>query len=453
MRRAIVVAVCLVSSLYGQSLGIAQAVERALEQYPLLRVNEEQIQIATGGVNLARQAYLPKVDGIAQLNRATRNNIYGMLLQQQVISPISGPPLSANAGTSVWGSAVGFLVSWEPFDFGLRRANIEVSDVARRRAEAGLKRTRFEVGAMAADAYLTVLAAEQTLEAALSGAKRMETVESVVGALVESGLRPGVDSSRTRSESASIRNQVIQAQQSLDLARASLAHLVNSDTKLIRVSRQRFLEMPPAERERAAQGESHPVAQEQLLQVEEANARRKALDKSYVPKFNAQATTYARGTGANADFTTGGPASGLGPNIYNWGLGLTVTFPLMDLPGLRVKREIEAHKGRAEQARYEQILRDLATQRNKAQANYDAAAQILKNTPVQLQSARESLEQATARYKAGLISILEVAETQRALTNAEIDDSLSRLALWRALLGFAIAEGDLSGFLAQAEGK
>lgn len=125
----------------------------------------------------------------------------------------------------------------------------------------------------------------------------------------------------------------------------------------------------------------------------------------------------------------------------------------MDLPGLRVKREIETHKGRAEQARYEQILRDLDNQRAKARVNYEAATQILQNTPVQLRSARESLEQATARYKAGLISILEVAETQRALTNAEIDDSLARLALWRALLGLSIAEGDLSGFLAQAEGK
>lgn len=444
---------CLHWVLGAQSFGISQAVERALEQYPLVRVNEEQIQAASGSVNLARQAYLPKVDGIAQLNRATRNNVYGMLLQQPVISPISGPPLAANAGTNVWGSAVGFLLSWEPFDFGLRRANIEVSEVARRRAEAGLKRTRFEVGAMAADAYLTVLAAEQTVQAALSGAKRMETVESVVKALVDSGLRPGVDSSRTQSEAASIRNQVIQARQSLDLARASLANLLNTDAKGLQVERQRFLEMPPAERESVQNSSRHPAATEQLLHVEEASARRKALEKSYVPKFNAQATTYARGTGANPDFTTGGAASGLGPNIYNWGLGLTVTFPLMDLPGLRVKREIETHKGRAEQARYEQILRDLDNQRAKARVNYEAATQILQNTPVQLRSARESLEQATARYKAGLISILEVAETQRALTNAEIDDSLARLALWRALLGLSIAEGDLSGFLAQAEGK
>ncbi|MBX9718531.1 MAG: TolC family protein, partial [Microbacteriaceae bacterium] len=72
----------------GQSLTISQAVKQAVEQYPSLRLNEEQIKAAASSVQLARLAYLPKADAIAQVNRATRNNVYGMLLQQQVISPI-----------------------------------------------------------------------------------------------------------------------------------------------------------------------------------------------------------------------------------------------------------------------------------------------------------------------------------------------------------------------------
>ena len=80
----------LALSASAQTLTISQAVQQAIEQYPSTRVNEEQIKAAAAGINLARLAYLPKADAIAQMNRATRNNIYGMLLQQQVISPISG---------------------------------------------------------------------------------------------------------------------------------------------------------------------------------------------------------------------------------------------------------------------------------------------------------------------------------------------------------------------------
>ena len=53
-------------------------------------------------------------------------------------------------------------------------------------------------------------------------------------------------------------------------------------------------------------------------------------------------------------------------------------------------------------------------------------------------------QQATARYQAGLGDIDEVAEAQRLLTQAEIDDALARLSVWRGLLGIATAAGDLA---------
>ena len=59
-------------------------------------------------------------------------------------------------------------------------------------------------------------------------------------------------------------------------------------------------------------------------------------------------------------------------------------------------------------------------------------------------------QQAEARYKAGLGAIVEVAEAQRLLTQAEIDDSLARLAVWRAALALAAAEGDLQPYLQAA---
>lgn len=433
--------------VFGQPVTISQAVKQAVEQYPSTRVSEEQIRVATAGVALARTAYLPKADAIAQVNRATRNNVYGMLLQQQVISPISGPPLEANAGTSVWGTAVGFLVAWEPFDFGLRRAGVGVSEAAKKRAEAGLDRTRFEVATLTADSFLTVLAAERALAAAEAGRARIARITPVVKGLVDSGLRPGVDLSRTQSEQAAMDNQVIQAEAALKLAKTTLAQWMNVQT--VAVAQGRFLDVP----QDGAAGDlkAHPAAVELGLAREESTARMKVLERSYYPKFNTQATMYARGTGARADFTTGGLASGLGPNIYNWGIGFTVTYSLMDLPGLRVKKEMEAARGRSEQARYDLLLRELETQRLKAQVQLDAARRLAGNTPVQVRAAREARSQAEARYQAGLSSITDVADAERALVAAEIDDGLARLGIWRAQLAVAVAQGDLTDFLGRAE--
>lgn len=439
------------ASLQGADpLTLDQAVAQSLEKYPAVRVSLEQVSAAAAGVQLARTSFLPRADFLAQVNRATRNNVFGMLLPQSTLPAISGPPLPENKLTNVWGTAVGFLVSWEPFDFGLRHANVAAADVARRRAEAGVARTRLEVGTAAADAFLTILAAEQTVRGARAMIERGRTVEAVVAALVKSELRPGADAERIRAEIAMAETQRIQAEQAVAMARAALAQLLNVPPAEVQALPGKLLELPPDADPEAASLEEHPAAREQSIAIDEGKARVAALDKSYYPKFLLQAASYARGTGAYPDGRTGGAASGLGPNIHNWGAGFTVQFPTMDLPSIRARKEIETHKERAEQARYEQVLRDLNGRLEKSKAMLEGARRVARQTPVQLEAARALETQAAARYKAGLATIVEVAEAQRLLAQADVDHSLAKLNVWRSMLAVAAARGSLDGLLAKA---
>jgi len=72
------------------------------------------------------------------------------------------------------------------------------------------------------------------------------------------------------------------------------------------------------------------------------------------------------------------------------------------------------------------------------------------NTPVQVSSADAAVQQATARYQAGLGTVVEVADAQRLLAQAQIDDALARLNVWRALLRVAATSGDIEPFLTDA---
>src|SRR3984893_7730747 len=172
------------------TLTLPQAVENALKNYPLIRVSQEQINAAAAGIRLARTAYLPRVDALAQANRATRNNVFGLLLPQSVIPSMSGPVIGSNNFGTASGSAVGTLVSWEPFDFGLRRANVAIATAARTQSEATLKRTQYDVAVAAADAYLTLAAAQETVRAAQAGVDRAETIARTINALANTELRP-----------------------------------------------------------------------------------------------------------------------------------------------------------------------------------------------------------------------------------------------------------------------
>jgi outer membrane protein len=444
----------LVGASSHAQITLEQAVSQATARYPAVQASLERVSAAAAGINLARTSYLPKADLLGQLNRATHNNIFGLMFPQPlpVISSISGPVLRTNSFDNVWGSAVGALVSWEPFDFGLRKANVEIAQSARRRAETEVGVTKLQVGAAAADAFLTILAAQQTVVAAKAGVERARVLDQVVGALVKNELRPGADGSRARAEMALADTQLIRAEQAVEEARAALAQLLGVAPAQVSIEAGNLLQLS-AEAGEGQVGDlphSHPLAVAQTAAIDEVKAREKALDRSYYPKFTLEGTAYARGAGIQPDGSTGGAVSGLGPNIQNWGLGMSVTLPLFELSSIRAKREIEMANERAESARYKQIRQDIEGQVEKAKAVLSGARRIAAAAPATLEAARAGEQQATARYKAGLGAVVEVAESQRLLSQAEIDDSLARLGIWRALLGLAAAQGDLTAYLRTA---
>jgi outer membrane protein len=383
------------------------------------------------------------------VNRATHNNVFGMVPPQSIIPSISGPVLGTNSLSNVWGTAVGSLVSWEPFDFGLRKANVDVAKSARDQLNAQVNVTKLQVATAAADVFLTILAAQETVTAAKAGVDRATVLNRTVETLVNNQLRPGADASRTRAELALAQTQLIQAEQAVDVGRAALAQLLGVSPQIITIQTGPLLTLPSEQQIANFTATNHPVAIAQSRVIEETKSRERALDRSYFPRFYLQGTAYARGTGIQPNGVAGGAASGLGPNIQNWGLGMSVIFPALDIASIRARKQIEVHNERSESARYDQVLQDLTGQMEKARAVLAGAQRISQNTPIELEAARVGEQQARARYQAGLANIVEVAEAQRILTQAEIDDALAKLGIWRALLGVAAAEGDLQPFLQQ----
>jgi outer membrane protein TolC len=452
----IIVIFTMISTLTAQhsnapaGLTISQAVESALRNYPSITVSQEQINAASAGIDLARTAYLPRVDSIAQVNRATRNNVFGLLLPQGVIPSISGPVIGSNNFGSVWGSAVGALVTWEPFDFGLRGASVSAATASRMRSQATLKRTEFEVSVATADAYLTLTAAQETVRAAQAGVDRAQSLLQAVRAQADAQLRPGADASRAEAELAAARTQLVQAQQAQEVARALLAQFLGVLPQQITLSAPKLLQLPLEQVVSPLDAAQNPIAAEQNAVVEQNKVELGILERSYFPRFFVQGSAYARGTGARLDGTRLGGLNGLAPDTQNYALGFTVTFPIFDLPSIHAREAGKSATIRAETARYQQVTTDLTARWNAAVAALEGSRRVAANTPVQVSAADAANQQASARYQAGLGTIVEVADAQRLLTQAQIDDALARLGVWRALLGVAAATGDIQPFVAGA---
>jgi outer membrane protein len=428
-------------------LTLDQAVDFGLANYPAVRASMERALASKEGVSLSRTTYLPRTDLLWQSNRATRNNIFGLLFPQPVVPPISGPVLSSTTDRGVWGSAAGILLSWEPFDFGYRGANVDVARAAEGRANAELALTKLDIAGVVGDAFLRLAAAQQQVKAAEADVDRRRVLATSIHALVKEELRPGADASRADAELAAAKIQLIRAQEFERESEATFAELLGVSDSKVAINADSLLATPPTYYASQSTLTDHPAAQVANSNVFETKARERVLSKSYYPRFNLQGSFSGRGSGANPDGTFASGTDGLNLMRHNWAVGLTASFSVLDFPSLHFKKQIEQSNERAQRAEYDKTLQTLTAQSERAKAAYDSAVLISQNTPVELEAARLGETQANTRYQAALAPIIEVAEAERLLLQAEIEDNLARLTVWRAMLGEAVAQGDLRPFL------
>src|SRR5712664_799516 len=428
-------------------LTLEQAVAFALKNYPAVRASLERVSAAQAGVGLARTSYLPRADMLWQTNRATDNNITGLLLPQSVIAPITGAVTLSPSNRSAWGSAAGLLFSWEPFDFGYRGAKVDAARAVRNQATAEASVTRLDVAVATVNAYLTVLAAEQTVQAARADVERRETFQKAVRVLVDNQLRAGADASRADAELARAKVNLARAQQQEQISKAALADILGIADTSVEVSAGSVLGPPPAGSLQSTELKAHPAAQVEQARVGEAAAQIHALDRAYYPKFYFQSAVFGRGSGFAPPGSFLGGTNGLGLDRSNWAVGVTVTFPLFDIFTIRSRKAIESANERAEQARYDQTLQDLAGQFRKAEASLEGARHVAENTPLFFDDAATTENQERARYQAGLATLVDVADAQSLLVQAETEDAVARLAVWQNLAAVAASQGDLQPFL------
>jgi outer membrane protein len=431
-----------------QVFTLEQAIRYASDHYPTVRAALEQVNASEAGVGVARSAYLPRFDSFWQSNRATANNIFGQVFPQAALPSISGPVRPSASGQSVWGSATGALFSWEPFDFGLRRATIVGAEAAVTRARAGEALTRLDVQSAVGAAFLAILAAQRAVTAAQADFDRRDVLARTAQTLVTNQLRPGAEASRADAERAAAQTRLIQTQATFTLAQVTMARVLGVSGGNVRIDAGNLLEQVPSATVSAGATTAHPLAQIHQAAVDVARAQEDVLARTDLPRLYVQSSVFARGSGANPNGILDGGLSGLGLERANWAAGVQILFPnVFDFTSLRARRAAAAASGRAETALYDEALLTITSQQQAAAATVQAARAVAANTPVQLFAAQQTEAQARARYEAGLASIVEVADAQNLLVQAEFQNQLARVDVWRALLAEGVAQGNLTPFL------
>jgi 6-phosphofructokinase len=81
---------------------------------------------------------------------------------------------------------------------------------------------------------------------------------------------------------------------------------------------------------------------------------------------------------------------------------------------------------------------------------FHSAVDIAKVTPRELVAARNAESQQRVRFQSGLATAVDVTVAEAALAQAESQEAIAQLNVWRAMGAYAAATGDLTAVRAAA---
>lgn len=435
----------------GRSFTIAQAVDMALRNYPSIAAHESRQKAVAAKVTLARTEYLPRLNLFVQELRGSTNNVLGILFPPLSIPQVAGRLNAPISFSSVWASNASAFSSWELIDFGLRHQQVKLAKAETEEAGAGVVLTKFQVTCAAAEAFFALLASHQEVVAQKANADRMRVFSTSVHSMVDSDLRPGVDASRADAEFALATDKLIQAEQEREIRRAIFAETMGVAGTSVDVEAGPLLTIPGQQAVPKLQPfEYHPLALQQSAIIKSVQARKQVIGHEWRPHITLEAALFSRGSGA--EFREYVNKIGYLPSVPNWAVGLKAEFPVMSIFAIKAKERDVSSQVQQERSRYEEIMQILKSRDAQARALIDGASRLAQNAPILLKAAQDTEMRSRTRYGVGLCTVVDVAESEKLLVQAQVNFRLAGLAVWKSYLAAAEAHGDLAPFLQLVNG-
>jgi outer membrane protein TolC len=423
-----------------------EAVAEALATHPSLAELRAERQAAESRVDESRDGLWPAAGVSGEINRSTGNTPPGAFYPALGFVPISGAPRGKALDSGAWQTGVSVWASWDVLSVARQAAAIDVALAGRTQAGAATDAQRLEVAYRAADAFLLLLEAENAVGAVSANVQRAQVLVTATRPLVTQNLRPGVDQARAESELANAQTQLARAEQTREVRRAELAEALGHGGARVEAAPGPLVgPIDQLARPAAKNLVEHPQVIAATAAASRTAEARRLVEIEYLPRLDLVAALWVRGSGIYNS-----PAAGLVPDIANWAAGAVVTWSILDIPTIRARARVAEAEYAAAVSRRDEVSLAVSGELARASAIVEGAVRVAQQTPAALASATAAAQQALARYQSGLAPVVDVADAQRVLAQAEIDDAVARLEVRRALLLLARASGDLGPFLAQA---
>jgi len=382
-------------------LTLQQAIQSALEKHPALQSAEFAVQGAQARAKQAESPYYPQVGGAAvQTNGSLRANA--------LFNP-SGSLIEPNRSDF----SVGVSASQRVFDFGQTASRVDAqrSDKVRAQKDAVTRRAEVVVGVERA--YFNVLKRKRLVEIAEQTVRERDVLKQQIDVLYRNQLKSKLDLGLIQVQLSDSEFLAIRARNDLTAAFAELNYAMGVEGPAAYLLEEIPVTVEPPRALDALVGEAMDKRPELLAlkeRIRTAEHRVRAANNTNFPIFQVV------GSAGDTEHISNRP------NLQEggwWAVGGIVSVPIFT--GFLIQNQVAeaTAQQRETEAVYRAVSQNVQLQVRDSFLDVVTLIPQLKVAEEQVKIAREALSLASQRYKLGLSSIVEVTQSEVAVTLAE----------------------------------
>ncbi len=393
-------------------LSLEECVEIALKQNTDLIRGEFTMKMAGKDVTIAISNLLPRVSG----NMGYYHSVVGPSIQR--IDPGTGIPVPVQFDkTTAFGSYAGVSVNQSLLNGGTDIFSIIQSRNMKKSADYAFEDTRQATLYVVKERYYNLLAAEKLLEVAEETLKSSEESYKRSQVLFEVGKVPKSDVLKATVQLETGRSGLIEAQNGLAIARASLNHILGFDVdqEVLVVDNLNVPEMEVGYEDVMESAlSSHPALKTSLYSEKAAKAGVGFYTTSFIPSLSL----YFSYDWSHSDFSE---IKDILNRNYRWSSGVNLTIPIFE----GWSRMASWNKARlaylSSKETLEQTRRDIALEAKQAFFEVQQSKRKIAVTQNQVDAAEEDLRLNKEKYSLGAGTMLELIDAQVSATTAKSD--------------------------------
>ena len=383
------------------TLTLQEAIRTALEKHPALQSAEFAVQGAEARAKQAESPYYPQVGGTAvQTNGSLRANA--------LFRP-SGSLIEPNRSDI----SMGVSASQTVYDFGQTSSRVDAQRSDRLRAEKDAVTRRAEVVLGVERAYFNVLKRKRLVEIADQTVREREVIKQQIDVLYRNQLKSKLDLGLVQVQLSDAEYLVIRARNDLVAAFADLNNAMGVEGPTAYSLEEIPVTVEPPRTLDGLVVEAMDRRPELLAlkeRIRTAEHRVRAANNTNFP------TLQVVGSAGDTEHISNRP------NLQEggwWAVGGVVSVPIFT--GFLIQNQVAeaTAQQRETEAVYRAVAQNVRLQVKDSFLDVVTLIPQIKVAEQQVLIAREALSLASQRYKLGLSSIVEVTQSEVAVTAAE----------------------------------